>query len=100
MDIKKLVRQNEIIISLLGRMVFTPEQIKQIILKGKRKSNRDNYVKGYNECDGEKPVIEIAQIIGIDDSNLYEIMEVWEEIGIIYEVDKPSGKFYKRLMQI
>lgn len=98
--ILKLVRQNEIIISLLGRMVFSPIQIKEIVTHGKRKANRENYVNGYNACDGNHSVRELAKIIGVDHSGLSTILHDWEEIGIVYEVDKPNGKFYKKLMMI
>jgi len=34
--LKKIERQNEIIISLLGRMAFTPETIRDIVVKKKQ----------------------------------------------------------------
>ena len=59
---QKLIRQNEIIISLIGKMVFSPKEIRETITKGKRKENRINYVSGYNACDGNHTVLELAEI--------------------------------------
>jgi DNA-binding MarR family transcriptional regulator len=96
---KKIEKQNEVIISLLGRMAFTKEQIREIVTKNKKK-DPEKYVDGYNACDGNKNVNEIAAIIGVDQSTLSPILLAWEEIGIIYEVEKPKGKFYRRLFQV
>ncbi|MCB2141232.1 hypothetical protein KQH27_00830 [bacterium] len=97
---KKIIRQNEIIISLLGRMVFSPKEIKDIVTQGKRLANRENYIQGYNACDGNHSVSDLAKIIKIDSGGLSTILQSWEETGIIYEVDKPNGKFYKKIMII
>ena len=99
-EFKKLIRQNEVIISLLGRMVFSPDQIRDIVTHGKRKNNKDNYVKGYNSCNGNHGVVELSNIIGVAHNTLSPILADWEEIGIIYEIDKPNGKFYKKIMPI
>jgi DNA-binding MarR family transcriptional regulator len=97
-DWKKTVKQNEIIISLLRRIAFTPDKIKAIITANKQ--NPGNYVKGYNSCNGERTLSEIAAIIGVKPGTVSPILSEWEEIGIIYEVEKPKGKFYKRIFPI
>ena len=98
-DISRIEKQNEIIISLLGRMAFTPERIRELITKNKKK-DPEKYVDCYNACDGNKNVNELAAIIGVDQSTLSPILGDWTELGIIYEVYKPKGKFYKKLFPI
>ncbi|MCP8309408.1 MAG: winged helix-turn-helix transcriptional regulator [archaeon] len=97
-DTKKLTKQNEIIISLLGRMAFTPEKIREIVTK--KKQNPDKYVEGYNTLNGERTVSQVASVIGVTQGTLSPILQEWEELGIIYEVEKPKGKFYKKLFPI
>jgi DNA-binding Lrp family transcriptional regulator len=50
--------------------------------------------------DGEKSLSEIAKVIGVALGTLSPILKEWEELGIIYEVEKPGGKFYKKLFPI
>jgi len=97
-DFGKIVRQNEVIISLLGRLAFKPEDVRTIVEKKKR--NPQNYVNGYNACNGENSVNELANIVGVTQGTLSPILSDWEEIGIIYEVEKAGGKFYKKLFPI
>lgn len=94
----RIEKQNEVIISLLGRMAFTPEKIKETVIR--KKKNPEKYIDGYNACDGNKNVNDLAVIIGVDQSTLSPILQEWAEIGIIYEIDKPKGRFYKRLYPI
>jgi Fic family protein len=96
---KKIEKQNEVIISLLGRMAFTPERIRELVIKNKKK-NPEKYVDGYNACDGNKNVNELAAIIGVDQSTLSPILQEWLELGILYETQKPKGRFYKRIFPI
>ena len=95
---KKIIRQNEIIISLLGRVAFTEEKVRQIVTK--LKQNPEGYIRGYNACDGEHTVSQVANIVGVSQPMMTETLKKWEEIGIIYEVAKSGGKFYKKLFPI
>lgn len=95
---KKLIKQNEIIISLLGRLAFKPGQVQRMVEL--RKRNPQNYVKGYNACDGKHSVSEISHTVGVTSGTLSPILAEWEEKGIIYEVEKPNGKFYKKILPI
>ena len=99
-DLKKIVKQNEIIISLLGRMAFTPKQVEAIVTSNKRDNLKPRYIDGYNALDGQKLVSEIAGIIGVAVGTLSPILSHWEELGIIYEIERTGGKFYKRLFPI
>lgn len=97
--LKKIEKQNEVVISLLGRIAFTPEKIRDLVTKNKKK-NPEKYIDGYNACNGSKNVNELASIIGVDQSTLSPILQEWAELGIIYETEKTKGKFFKRLFPI
>lgn len=97
-ELKKLIKQNEVIISLLGRIAFTPDKIREIVTY--KKQNPENYVKGYNACNGEHTLSQIASIIGVTSGTLSPKLSEWEELGIIYEVERPKGKFYKKIFPI
>lgn len=81
-EFKKIIKQNEIIISLLGRLAFKPEDVRKIVTF--KKQNPDNYVNGYNACDGKHSLSDIARIVGVTPGTLSPILTEWEEIGIIY----------------
>ncbi len=95
---KKLERQNEIIISLLGRIAFTPEKVREIVVK--KKQNPQGYIDAYNACNGSRNVNDLAQIIGVAQNTLSPILGDWEELGIIYETEKQKGRFYRKLFPI
>lgn len=97
-EMKKLIKQNEITISLLGRLAFKPEDIRNIVTS--KKQNPQNYINGYNACDGNHSLSGIARKVGVTPGTLSPILAEWEEIGIVYEVEKPRGRFYKRLFPI
>lgn len=97
-DIEKLIKQNEIIISLLSRMAFKPEDIKKIVTS--KKQNPEKYVEGYNSCDGNRTLTEIAKIVGVTTGTLSPIPPQWEEVGIIREVERSGGKYYRKVCEI
>lgn len=97
-ELKKMIKQNEIIISLLGRLAFKPEDVRKIVAS--KKQNPRNYVNGYNACDGEHSLSDIAKVIGVTPGTISPILSEWEQIGIIYEIEKPCGKFYRKLFPI
>ena len=96
--LKRIEKQNEVIISLLGRMAFTPDKIREIVVK--KKQNPQGYIDGYNACDGNRNLKETANIVGVKYNTLSPILQEWAELGIIYEVIKPKGTFYKRIFSI
>lgn len=97
-DLKKIVKQNEIIISLLGRMAFSKEEVRNKVTYKKR--NPEKYIEGYNACDGKHSISQIAKIVGVSQPNMSVILAEWEDTGIIREVEKRGGKFYKKLYPI
>jgi Fic family protein len=97
-DFKKMIKQNETMISLLGRIAFDKKEVREIVTSKKR--NPEKYVEGYNACDGNHSVSDIAKIVGVSVPTISVILNEWEDIGIIREVEKGGGKFYKNLFQI
>jgi hypothetical protein len=97
-EVKKIIKQNEIIISLLGRLAFKPEDVRKIVTF--KKQNPENYINGYNACTGESSLTQIAVIIGVTPGTLSPILSDWEELGIVYIVEKPKGKFYRKIFPI
>jgi DNA-binding MarR family transcriptional regulator len=104
-DVKRLAKQNETIIVLLGRMVFKQEDVRQIVTY-KKKGNPEKYVWGYNACDGKHTVSEIATVVGVDQSTATPVLQQWEDAGIVFEVENPDtgkkggGKFYRKIFPI
>jgi len=94
----KLAKKDEIIISLLGRIAFRKDDVREIVTR--KKQNPQNYINGYNACDGEHSVTNIAQIVGVKQPTLSPILAEWEEVGIIFDIGKQGGKFYRKLFPI
>lgn len=97
-SLERLIRQNEVIITLLGRVAFKDEEIRGIVKR--QKKNPKKYVEAYNVCDGEHTVSQLAKVAGVSQPNMTNVLKSWEESCIIYEVDRPKGKFYRGLFAI
>lgn len=91
-------QQNEIIISLLARLVWTPEKIAAIVTGGKR--NPDAYRTVYNALDGEKTGIQLAAMAGVTQPAISYTLQSWLEEGIVLNVGTDTVPKYKRLMRI
>ncbi len=97
----KIVEQNNIIIALIGKMAFTREEVLNIVISDKQKARQQKYIDGYNACDGNHSLSEIADIIGVKHSTLSPILQSWEESGIVYPVSSTrTGKFCKKIFPI
>lgn len=91
-------KQNQIIISLLARMAFGEEEIKKIIIHGKRKPN--NWIKGYNACDGTNGVTKIAKIAGVKSPSATYVLKSWESKGIIFNIGTETKPLYMKLLTL
>lgn len=97
----QIVEQNSIIITLLGKMAFTREEVLNTVVTAKQQAKRQKYVEGYNACDGNHSVSELATIIGVAKGTLSPILQSWEEVSIIYPVSGVrKGKFYRKIFSI
>ena len=90
--------ENERIISLLGRLAFKKEEIREIVTK--KKQNPHKYIEGYNACGGNSSLSEIATIVSVTPGTLSPILQEWEKLGIIHQIERPKGPFYKKLFPI
>jgi hypothetical protein len=88
----------EAMITLLGRFVYPPEKIMEIVTFKKR--NPEQYVAIYNLCDGEHTGSEIAKTFNQDQGGLSRILSDWKDLGIVYEITKKGGRFYKKLYKL
>jgi len=80
----------EVMIGLLGRLVFPEDKLRAMITKGKKK-DPEQYVKAYNLLDGEHGVTEIAKEIGVAQPTLTSVL------GVVYEGSKFGRPVYKGL---
>jgi len=88
----------EFTIQLLGRLAFTPEQIKKIVTM--KKQNPDNYIKAYNACDGRNSVSALAKIAEVKQPTITKVLQNCDESGIVFLAERTGGKFYKKLFSI
>lgn len=91
-------RQNDAIIGLLARLVWKPEEIADLVSKGKRKPSA--YRKVYNALDGERSGKALASQAGVTPAAISYILQSWFEQGIVLMVGTQSQPKYKRLMSI
>lgn len=91
-------RQNEIIVSLLARLVWPPEKITEIITRNKRDPRA--YVIAYNALDGSKTGTQVAAIAKVTQSTMSVTLQSWFDEGIILNVGTDNQPKYKRLMRI
>jgi len=80
-NVEVLIKQNEVIISLLGRMVFPEEKLIVMIQKNSKKPKE--LLKAYNLCNGKLTIAEIAKKSGVADTSLGQAILKWKKNGII-----------------
>jgi len=91
-----IINKDQIMISLLGRLAYPEDRLKEIITRNKRNPNA--YIRGYNSCDGKSNVSEIAKVIGVSQPTITPILKEWKNIGIIFEAESlKGGKTYMKL---
>lgn len=91
-------QQNESIIALLARLVWTPDKL-AVVVKS-RKSDPEAYVRVYNALDGLKSVTELADIAKVKRPTMSVILQGWLDEGIALNVGTDSQPKYKRLMKL
>ena len=84
MDASVLVKQNEIIISLLGRIAFPNDKLKENIQRGSKKPME--ILEAYNLCDGNTTITEIAKRAKIAQGSLSEAVDKWASLGIAFKL--------------
>ena len=94
-----MTRYEEIALALLGRIAFPPEALRLVVVRGKKDPNA--YLRGYNALNGTRTVRDVAAIVGVTPGTIVPILQQWERVGIIFEVETgEKGKFYRNLYQL
>jgi hypothetical protein len=92
-------QQNETIISLLARLVWTPEKLVEMVMAN-RKKDPEGYVSVYNALDGEKTGKQLGEIAGVSQQAIAYVLAGWLEDGIVLNVGTDSLPKYRRLMKL
>lgn len=91
-------RQNEVIISLLARLAFGEEKIVEIVTRGKK--NPEAYRKVYNALDGLRTGTELAAVAGVTQQAMSQVLQTWEQEGIVVNFGTEPQPRFKKLMPI
>src|SRR5437016_5979070 len=94
-----LLQQNEAMISLLARLVWTPEKPVEIVMANKKK-DPEAYVSVYNALDGEKTGKQLGEIAGVSQQSISAVLSGWLEDGIVLNVGTDALPKYRRLMRL
>ncbi len=92
-------QQNETIIALLARLVWTPEKLVEMVMAN-RKKDPEGYVSVYNALDGEKTGKQLGEIVGVSQQAIAYVLAGWLEDGIVLNVGTDSLPKYRRLMKL
>jgi DNA-binding MarR family transcriptional regulator len=82
-DEANIRRQNDLIISLLGRLAYTNDRLKGLVQKGGKKPQE--MLSVYNLCDGGTAISEIAKKANVSQPSVTDAVNRWEGIGIIFK---------------
>jgi hypothetical protein len=93
-----ILQQNEVIITLLARLVWTPEKLAEVVTE--RKKNPDAYVSVYNALDGVKTGKQLGEIAGVTQQSISAVLQTWMDQGIVLNVGTDSLPKYRKLMRI
>ena len=91
-----LLAQNEVMIALLARLAFGPDQIREIVTD--RKRDPEAYVEAYNALDGSVGVVQAANIAHVAKGNMSTVLKRWQVRGIVYDVGTKSKPVYKGVL--
>ena len=94
-----LLQQNEAMISLLARLVWTPEKLVEIVMANKKK-DPEAYISVYNALDGEATGKQLGEIAGVTKQAISSVLQTWVDEGIVLNVGTNSQPKYRRLMRL
>ena len=96
---KILLFQNEMLITLIARLVWTPEKLVEMVMAN-RKKDPEGYVSVYNALDGEKTGKQLGEIAGVSQQAIAYVLAGWLEDGIVLNVGTDTLPKYRRLMRL
>jgi hypothetical protein len=94
-----LLQQNEAMISLLARLVWTPEKLVEIVMANKKK-DPEAYISVYNALDGDATGKQLGEIAGVTKQAISSVLQTWVDEGIVLNVGTISQPKYRRLMRL
>ena len=94
--IQTIVRQNDVIISLLARLDDGANRIREAVTRGKRAP--EAYVRLYNALNGTIGVSECAKVAKVTPGTVSVILKNWEQQGIVYDVGGKGKPLYKKIL--
>lgn len=92
-------RQNEVIIALLARSTIGVDYIEKIVTS-RKKGKGEDFLRAYNQLDGTRSITEIAKQLGVSKQNISQVLQAWEEKGIVYNVGTTSRSVYAGLLKL
>jgi hypothetical protein len=96
---KTLISQNEMLICLTSRLVWTPEKLVEIVMANK-KQDPEAYISVYNALDGEKTGKQLGEIAGVSQQAISKVLQGWLDDGIVLNVGTDAHPKYRRLMRL
>jgi len=96
---KTLISQNEMLITLIARLVWTPEKLVEMVMASKKK-DPEAYVSVYNALDGEKTGKQLGEIARVTQQSISAVLSGWLDDGIVSNVGTDTQPKYKRLMRL
>lgn len=96
--LEKIAKQNELIISLLGRMVFKRDELRKLVIQDSKRPTA--ILRAYNLCDGSLTVTEIASKVGLTQSAISQAIGRWEKLGIIFKTTEKGAVYPIKLYPI
>lgn len=96
---KTLLFQNEMLITLIARLVWTPEKLVEMVIANKKK-DPEAYVTVYNALDGETTGKQLGEIAGVSKQAISSVLQGWLDDGIVMNVGTDSQPKYRRLMRL
>lgn len=96
---KTLLFQNEMLITLIARLVWAPEKLVEIVMANKKK-DPEAYISVYNALDGEKTGTQLGEIAGVSKQAISSVLSGWLEDGIVLNVGTDAVPKYRRLMRL
>jgi hypothetical protein len=96
---KTLLFQNEMLITLIARLVWPPEKLVEMVLANKKR-DPEAYVSVYNALDGETTGKQLGEIAGVSKQAISSVLQGWVDDGIVLNVGTGSQPKYRRLMRL
>lgn len=93
-----IVETNQIMVSLLARLVWTPEKLVEIVTA--KKKNPDAYIQAYNACDGTKNGTQLAAVAGVTQQSMSAALQGWFDDGVVINVGTAKLPLYKKMMTL